>query len=52
MLPYLTAYKTHGCIKRTAIPAGQIKKKQSTNIKCDEINIMRSPTLLYFLNGL
>ena len=30
----------HGCIRRTQISAGQIKKKQSTVIKRDEINIM------------
>ena len=24
---YLTSYKTHGCIRRTPISAGQIKKK-------------------------
>ena len=29
-----------GCIRRTSISAGQIKKKQSANIKHDEINIM------------
>ena len=41
LIPYLTAYKKHGCIWRTQISAGQIKKKkQSTNIKHDEINIM------------
>ena len=33
------SYKTHGCIRRTPISAGQIKKK-ITNIKRDEINIM------------
>ena len=37
----LTAYKTHGCIKPAPISARKIKKKkQSTNIKRDEINIM------------
>ena len=40
VLPYLTAFKTPGCKRRPAISAGQIKKKQSTNIKRDEINIM------------
>ena len=40
-LPYLTAYKTHRCQGRTLISAVQIKKKkQSTNIKRDKINIM------------
>ena len=34
------AYNMPRCIRRTPISAGQIKKKQSTNIKCDEINIM------------
>ena len=34
------AYKTHRCIGCTPISAGQIKKKQNTNISCDEINIM------------
>ena len=35
------AYKTHGCIRRAPISAGQIKKnKQSTNIKRDEVTIM------------
>ena len=36
------AYKTHGCIRRNSISAGQIKKKQKTsnNIKRDEIDIM------------
>ena len=44
-LPYLTVYKTHKCIKRTPISAGQIKKKkkrkenESTNIKHNEINV-------------
>ena len=40
-LPYLMAYKMHGCVRHTPISAGQIKKKtnQSTNIKCDEISI-------------
>ena len=34
------AYKTQGCIRRTSISVGQIKKKkQSTNIKRDKINI-------------
>ena len=37
---YLMAYKIHGCRRRTPISAEQIKKKQSTNIKCDEIDIM------------
>ena len=40
----LKARKTHGCIRRTPISDGQIKKKnlvkQSTNIKHYEINIM------------
>ena len=26
-LPYLTAYKTHLCIRRTPVSAGKIKKK-------------------------
>ena len=46
-IPYLTAYKIHGCIRRTLISAGQINKnkktatkKQSTNIKLDAINTM------------
>ena len=26
-LPYLTVYKTHGCIRHTPISAEQIKKK-------------------------
>ena len=37
---HLTAYKSHGCIRRTPTLAGQIKKKQSTNIKYDEINMI------------
>ena len=40
ILPYLTAYKTHGYRRRAPILAGQIQKKQSTNIKPDEINMM------------
>ena len=28
------------CIRRTPISAGQIKKEEMTNNKCDEINIM------------
>ena len=43
-IPYLTAYKTHGSIRRTPISAGQIKKtektQQSTHLKRSEINIM------------
>ena len=40
-VPYLTANKTPGCISSILISAGQItKKKQSTTIKRDEINIM------------
>ena len=40
-IPYLTAYKTHGGLRRTSISAGQIKKKKkSTNIKRDGIDIM------------
>ena len=35
---YLTAYKIHGCIKRSPISAGQIKKKK--RIKRDKIKIM------------
>ena len=35
------AYKTHKWIRCTPNSAEQIKKKkQSTNIKCDEVNIM------------
>ena len=32
------AYKMHWYIRHTSISPGQIKKKQSTNIKLDEIN--------------
>ena len=43
-IPYLTAYKTHRCIRRSPISTGQIKKKIlvkiSTNIKRDKINIL------------
>ena len=34
------AYKTHRSVRCTPFPAGQIKKKQSTNIKRNEIIIM------------
>ena len=34
------AYNTQGCIGQNPISAGQIKKKQSSNIKRDKINIM------------
>ena len=36
------AYRMHGDIRHTPISLEQIKKKtkQSTNIKCDEINTM------------
>ena len=34
------AYKMHMCIRCTTILTVQIKKKQSTNIKHDEIDIM------------
>ena len=38
---YLTAFKTHECIRLTLISAWQIKKtKRSTNIKRDEIDTM------------
>ena len=30
-ISYLKAYKTHGCIRRTSISAGQIKKKSVTS---------------------
>ena len=40
----MTAYKTHGCIRRTPISAGQNQEKnlaeQSVTIKRDEINVM------------
>ena len=45
-LPYLTVYKTHRCIRRTPISAGQIKEKTNKKqqlmayIKRDEIDIM------------
>ena len=32
----------HGWIRRTPISAGQITKKQSTNIKREEINLMNT----------
>ena len=32
-LPYLTAYKMYGCIRRTPISAGQIKKKRKKKKK-------------------
>ena len=34
------ACKMHGCIRHIPISVGQIKQKQSTNIKCDEIDVM------------
>ena len=39
-LTYLTSYTSHGFMILTPILARQIKKKQSTNIKRDEFNIM------------
>ena len=39
-LPNLTAYKTHGCIRRTPIKAGHFNEKKTINIKRDEIHIM------------
>ena len=56
-LSYLMPYKMHRCIRHTPISAGQIKKKQRTNIKCDIMNIINDNTfnlhnsLLYNNNG-
>ena len=36
LVPYLTSYKTHGCIRLTPISTGQIKKK-----KMQILNVMK-----------
>ena len=33
-------YKTHGCLRRFPLSAGQIQKNQNSNIKHEETNIM------------
>ena len=48
----LTAYKTHVFLRRTEISGRQIKKKQRTNIKRDEIymkNIIKDNILTGFI---